>query len=163
MNKFIGVKIIHAMLMIHGEYALEKYGVNNAINTTEFSQQNKESEGYKVIYEDGYVSWSPKEVFEAAYRNIESLTFGLAIEAVKKGCKIARASWHDKGIFVYYVPGGTYPSQTEIAKREFGESAKYDPYLAMRMHDGSVSIYSPSTPSVLAEDWYIVGPKEEGK
>lgn len=27
--------------------------------------------GYKVIYEDGYESWSPKDVFEAAYFPIE--------------------------------------------------------------------------------------------
>jgi len=26
--------------------------------------------GYKVIYEDGYVSWSPADVFEKAYREI---------------------------------------------------------------------------------------------
>lgn len=24
--------------------------------------------GYKVVYPDGYVSWSPKDVFEKAYR-----------------------------------------------------------------------------------------------
>jgi len=27
-------------------------------------------EGYKVVYPDGYVSWSPKEVFEKAYMQI---------------------------------------------------------------------------------------------
>jgi len=26
--------------------------------------------GYKVIYPDGYVSWSPKDVFEGAYREV---------------------------------------------------------------------------------------------
>ena len=26
--------------------------------------------GYKVIYPDGYVSWSPQEVFESAYREV---------------------------------------------------------------------------------------------
>lgn len=26
--------------------------------------------GYKVRYEDGYISWSPKETFERAYRKI---------------------------------------------------------------------------------------------
>ena len=26
--------------------------------------------GYKVVYPDGYISWSPKEVFEEAYRLI---------------------------------------------------------------------------------------------
>lgn len=29
-------------------------------------------EGYKVTYPDGYVSWSPKEVFEASYVVIPS-------------------------------------------------------------------------------------------
>lgn len=28
-------------------------------------------EGYKVVYPDGYVSWSPKDVFEAAYKEID--------------------------------------------------------------------------------------------
>jgi len=27
-------------------------------------------EGYHVIYPDGYESWSPKETFEAAYREV---------------------------------------------------------------------------------------------
>jgi hypothetical protein len=26
--------------------------------------------GYRVVYPDGYVSWSPKDVFEAAYREV---------------------------------------------------------------------------------------------
>ena len=26
--------------------------------------------GYKVMYSDGYVSWSPKAVFEIAYREV---------------------------------------------------------------------------------------------
>ena len=26
--------------------------------------------GYKVVYPDGYVSWSPKDVFEEAYRGL---------------------------------------------------------------------------------------------
>ena len=41
-------------------------------------------EGYKVVYEDGYTSWSPKEVFEAAYKESGKLSFGAAFELVKK-------------------------------------------------------------------------------
>lgn len=26
--------------------------------------------GYKVVYEDGYVSWSPKDVFDRCYRKV---------------------------------------------------------------------------------------------
>ncbi len=34
-------------------------------------EQGEENQpGYKVTYPDGYVSWSPKEVFETAYREV---------------------------------------------------------------------------------------------
>lgn len=31
--------------------------------------------GYKVRYPDGYVSWSPKETFEKAYRKLDCVDF----------------------------------------------------------------------------------------
>ena len=34
---------------------------------------NEDAPGYKVVYEDGYTSWSPKEVFEIAYRTIKTI------------------------------------------------------------------------------------------
>lgn len=30
-------------------------------------QEKNGKDGYKVVYPDGYVSWSPKDVFESAY------------------------------------------------------------------------------------------------
>ncbi|MCP3679838.1 MAG: hypothetical protein GY782_06025 [Gammaproteobacteria bacterium] len=33
--------------------------------------------GYKVTYEDGYVSWSPKDTFERSYRMITDKEAGL--------------------------------------------------------------------------------------
>lgn len=58
--------------------------------------------GYGVKYGDGYTSWSPKDVFEAAYRDIEgpaqALTFGDAVYMLKLGKKVARAGWNGKGL-----------------------------------------------------------------
>ncbi|MHA1146460.1 MAG: hypothetical protein ACTSRW_17110 [Candidatus Helarchaeota archaeon] len=34
------------------------------------SQDRDGEKGYKVVYSDGYVSWSPKDAFENAYRKI---------------------------------------------------------------------------------------------
>lgn len=69
MKHYIGTKIVQAEPM-------EKNG----------------RKGYKVVYApDGYESWSPKNVFEEAYRETTGMPFGLANEAVKKGKKIARA------------------------------------------------------------------------
>ena len=36
-------------------------------------------EGYKVVYEDGYVSWSPKDVFERCYREITDAEVELVV------------------------------------------------------------------------------------
>lgn len=58
------------------------------------------NDGYKVVYEDGYVSWSPKEVFEQSYLNLSQMTFGDAIYFLKRGARLARKGWNGKGIFI---------------------------------------------------------------
>lgn len=60
-GKYIGCKLIKAKPMSKFEW-LEL----NGTDTTNLDQPNLE--GYLVIYPDGYQSWSPKEVFETAYR-----------------------------------------------------------------------------------------------
>jgi hypothetical protein len=37
-------------------------------------------EGYEVVYPDWYVSWSPKDVFETAYRLVQDNEVGLILE-----------------------------------------------------------------------------------
>jgi hypothetical protein len=71
MKQYIGVKIIAAL--------------------PEKNLQGKE--GYKVVYEDGYVSWSPKETFEDAYTLTDNMSFGQAFEAMRMGKPVARANW----------------------------------------------------------------------
>lgn len=50
MKEYIGVKLIQAE-----------------------PQKKNGEDGYKVVYKDGYVSWSPKEVFEEAYKPLENM------------------------------------------------------------------------------------------
>ena len=59
---YIGCKIIRAEPMTNKQFSIEKF--NGSATVDEIM------EGYKVIYEDGYVSWSPKSTFERAYRKI---------------------------------------------------------------------------------------------
>ena len=56
--------------------------------------------GYKVQYEDGYVSWSPAEPFEKAYRKSGNMSFGMALEALKQGRKVSRKGWNGKGMWL---------------------------------------------------------------
>lgn len=63
MNKYVGVKLIEAEPMKLGDYNKFK-GWQMPLD------EHPLREGYKVVYPDGYVSWSPKEVFEKAYMRV---------------------------------------------------------------------------------------------
>ena len=94
MKQYIGTKLIEAAPAIRkGGKVYEK---TQPIPRSMEPEEN----GYKVRYPDGYESFSPKAVFEEAYRPTDGLSFGLAIEAAKKGMKIARAGWNGKNQYV---------------------------------------------------------------
>ena len=143
MQKYIGTKIIEAEpCKAWKDTKLHKAG----------------EDGYKVRYPDGYESWSPKDVFEEAYRPIDGMSFGLAIEAAKKGAKITRRGWNGKGMFLYYVPEGRYPARTDAAKSIAAEDGKvdYGAYIAMKTAQGNVVPWLASQTDILADDWEVV-------
>ncbi len=74
MKKFIGTKTIEAEPMTMVE-AYEKNLLK--VGRTPNQEQN---EGYHVIYEGGYESWSPKDVFEKAYKCADTFVDRLQIE-----------------------------------------------------------------------------------
>ena len=78
------------------EEGIEKFAVSSAY----VKKHSPKVDGYYVIYEDGYRSWSPKNVFEKAYQPLTAMSFGHAIEALKDGQKVCRAGWNGKGIFI---------------------------------------------------------------
>lgn len=63
MQKYIGCKIIQA------EPINENKFLRN-IKNQDVPKNKEDQSGYLVQYPDGYVSWSPREVFETAYRVI---------------------------------------------------------------------------------------------
>lgn len=60
---YIGCKVIKAVEMTKKEFV-------NSTNKGFIISDDKGEDGYKVTYPDGYVSWSPKSVFENAYREV---------------------------------------------------------------------------------------------
>ena len=154
MKQYIGTKIIEA------EPAYRCMDGHGHITITDdlpvaFPNFPSVEDGYRVRYADGYVSWSPKEAFEEAYRPTDAMNFGLAIEAAKRGAKIARRGWSGKGQYVelasaisYVTPGGeTVNAEHEaIGNRAFafvGSSGVQMGWLA-------------SQADMLADDWHIV-------
>ena len=161
MKMFIGTKMILARPMGRGEYNTYR-GWQIPLD------ENPADEGFLVEYVDGgasnhpdhagYISWSPKDVFERAYRLSSGLTFGDALQALKAGKRVARAGWNGKGMFVYYVRAAAYLAQSAAAIEYFGENAyvPYAPYMALKGVDERVSPWVPSINDVLAEDWVVL-------
>lgn len=161
MKQYLGTKLIAATPMTRLAY-------NQLRGWALPADENGDDEGYLVEYQDGgkpnmagyevYVSWSPKEQFEKAYRPTNGMNFGLAVEAIKQGHKVARAGWNGKGMFVYYVPANAYPVQTGAAKSYFGEGSlvPYNAYMAIKNVNDTVSTWVPSVNDVLSDDWQIV-------
>ena len=101
------------------------------------------------------------KMIEEAYRDCMGMTFGIALELLKKGCKMAREGWNGKGMFVAFQKGypDGIPCNEQTAKAwglDEGDLFKCNPYLQIRQMDGSHSMWVPSIGDVLAEDWVVV-------
>ena len=138
MDKYIGVKIIEAKPMNLGDY-------NDYKGWTIPENENPKRDGYLVKYSDDYISWSPAEAFREAYRLIDGMTFGLAVEATGKGFCIAREGWNGKNMHVtrskLYTPDNIQINNDCLLL--FNVTGKYNTWV-------------PSITDILAEDWRIV-------
>lgn len=68
-KSYVGTKIVRAEPMDDHTFKNSK-----GIDT---SNMETMGDGYRVQYEDGYISWSPKAVFERCYREITNQEKGM--------------------------------------------------------------------------------------
>lgn len=177
MQHFIGTKTLKATPMTRGEY-------NDYRGWPELIAESQTAPGYLVEYTDGgeandsrhagYITWSPKEVFDAAYRSTEGdeqrLTFGDAIHFAKQGQRVARSGWNGKGMFVWMNPGSfdanvhgmdTHVGGIKCSLFSLGDHGTTTrlPNMNMRAADGStVTGWLASQTDMLAEDWCVLPP-----
>jgi len=162
MENYLGVKLIKAEPCFRDQFA----GAENKSDLSKLSG-GIDVDGYRVVDESGYVSWSPKDVFEEAYRKTTGLTFGLAIEAMKLGKKVTRNGWNSKGMFLWLKPEVLLiesmlsdPKLKELCKENKGVLLGLGT-ICMYTHDSSgrkaiLTGWSGSQSDMLSEDWSIV-------
>jgi len=84
------------------------------------------------------------------------MTFGAALEQVKKGKRMRRLGW-DSDEFIFLVPGSTfkvnrppllgiYPEGTEV---------KYHAHIDRPGRDGQIMPWVPNQPDLLDDDWEV--------
>lgn len=169
MKNFIGTKKIKARAMTRGEY-------NSYRGCTPSEGEDQTTAGYLVEYQDGgksnhpahegYISWSPADVFEKAYRPADGLNFGLALEALKQGRRIARAGWNGKGMFLFLLPANdsipvkviTDPALRAVIETETGRDT-FDAYGSIRMWTADKKVLTgwlASQTDMLSDDWCVL-------
>jgi hypothetical protein len=151
MKLHIGTKLITSTPMTRAAY-------NSYRGWDLPANENGADDGLLVQYPEGHISWSPKAIFEDAYKPSGEMTLGMAIEAAKQGYKIARSGWNGKDMFVYYVPASEYKATTNVMKELAGDDGlvAYNEYLAIKTAQGPVSTWAPSVNDCLANDWCLL-------
>lgn len=160
--KYIRMHQVEAEPMKFGEFK-DKYPKSGGANV----ERDANDDGYVIFYRGGdYVSWCPKKEFEDVSRPCDGMTFGMAIEAMKRGKKVARKGWNGKGMWlcvplcdgprkipavdIWGKPNAEYAEQN-------GGTAKVMPYVTMKTADGAIVMgWLASQTDMLAEDWEIV-------
>lgn len=168
MHLHIGTKIIKAKPMNRQQY-------NDFRGWKLPENENGEDEGYLVEYTEGgvantaeykgYVSWSPKEVFEKEYQPDGKLSFGGALKALKQGHKVMRNGWNGKNLFISLKRG--VQASDNAHERVLGVSIDLMdvgdvgittrlPHLEIYYPDGTRCAWLASQTDMLADDWAIL-------
>lgn len=163
MKQFIGTKIVQAEPAYRFTGVKPDYKAPGQIGNEDTIALLKDGgweitdkkEGYKVRYEDGYESWSPKAVFEAAYRQTNGMNFGLALEAAKMGHKIARVGWNGKGQYVEL--GRNFRYNTCDGKEQWTFHEDIDGMALVFVGTRGTQVgWLASQADMLADDWMIL-------
>ena len=164
MQCYIGTKIINAKPMTRLDY-------NTFRGWKLPDDENGDDDGYLVEYVgpgqkpntpeyEGYVSWSPKDVFEKAYRPTSAMTFGQAIEMLKLGKKVARKGWNGKGMWIVLI----HPVHNCVPEHPHWDCPDMCrenthallPFIGLKSADSRFVPWLASQTDVLATDWEII-------
>lgn len=136
MKTYVGVKTVQAKRCSLKEFIA-------ATNRNPYAGQENQPEdadGFMVVYEDGYVSWSPHDVFVKSYRK-KNVPFGIALEAVKKGKGMRLPKW----------------SEDVVIRCQFPDehSKMTAPYLYVESRFGRVP-WKETMIELMSDEWLIV-------
>ena len=160
--KYIRMHQVEAEPMTHGDFMKRMGAIHDMM-----SEQDAKAEGYLVVYPDGYKSGCPKAQFEAAGRPCDGMTFGMAIEAMKRGKKVARKGWNGKGMWLWLKPSEQIKAEwckDEMLKKaaeENGGEILGLGTICMYTHDSTgrkavLTGWLASQSDMLYEDWAVV-------
>ena len=149
---YVGTKSLAATPMNLGTY--------NSMREFQMPQnEDPNKAGYLVVYEDGYVSWSPSDVFEESYARDGFFTFGMALHlALTTNTRIARKGWNGAGQYVLRINGSALA--VGIHQNYGDPTGDTNPVVSDALFlvnaQNKMFPWLPSQGDLLATDWCIV-------
>lgn len=140
MENYIGIKLIKAEPCTVEEFNKTEHPLRYGGDC---------QEGYKVQYVDSYISWSPKEVFEKAYKKSGELSFEQALYLLKRGKAVTRKGWNGKNMFLSYVTDAEWNPKNRNLVAGWLKLG----FIAIKTADDYVVPWQPSQADMLSEDW----------
>lgn len=166
MKTHICTKLIHAVpaKMVNGvhwpeglplpEPAETQQASENCCSTCEVHIQ--EGYMYTTSEDDRYPQFMRKDEFEKMCRSTEAMTFGDALEALKKGARVARKGWNGKGMYVLLGRDNEFTTDANLSAFD-NQDVEVGYMLVMKTaQDTFQPGWLASQADMLAEDWYIV-------
>jgi len=190
MKTYIGTKVIKAQPMTKQAYCdyrgwkvPENEDPTEEIYLVEYPEDPTSTPNHPD--HKGYISMSPKTVFEKAYKEIDGLvSFAIALQALKDGNRAQRIGWNGAGLFVFkqvhsdismsIVPGMQSLPQSvkdEFVRRhmeneekvssEGGQdvnlkSIRYRNQFCIVYPNNTIFSWVPSANDICADDWAIL-------
>lgn len=125
----------------------------------------EDSQG-RWVAEDNLVVLTEEEYNRIVGVPVEGMTFGQAIEAMKKGKKVARKGWNGKDMWLCIplcdgpkeIPAtGIWGKPNAEYAEQNGGTVKVVPYITMKAADGTIVMgWLASQTDMLSTDWTIV-------
>lgn len=169
-------RLTHCTITVKNGF--EFTGESVCVDTANYNEEV----GNKIAYKNAFDKmWMPygfmlrqKMFDDSALSNVErgdkdddyqlpdgaTFDFGVAVEALKQGARVARVGWNGKGMFLYYVPENKYPASRNEHGTMVGvfedDMVPYGAYIAMKTAQNNVVPWLASQTDVLADDWVIV-------
>ena len=104
---------------------------------------------------------------ETNENKVGGLSFGEALEALKKGYRIARAGWNGKGMYLWLLPAANVKAEwcrethlKEVAEANGGEIEALGSIRMMTADRKVLTGWLASQTDMLAEDWVILTEQE---
>ena len=83
------------------------------------------------------------------------MTFGEALEIIKRGSKVQRSGWNGKGMYVFLIGNEMSKGNGWTYTNGVNDNMPLLPFIAMKTADEKVVPWLASQTDILAEDWLV--------